>query len=470
MRPKQSERRGLDVPAGVPRGRELGRTVNYEHAVSVYGRRDLEFFTSQYNTGDELGYAAYRALKAIGGDGKSMFDQALEHGIESVSDAPAELVALFESVDNVPDWVDRSQLRRGSVAYWRHGKLVVMALAYAAIGAGFRSYGGTRSLVMSRRLIERDQVGRRLIETLRWAATSTRPGAMDRYGDGFRLTMQVRWIHAAVRYHLSRSDAWDWDDWGLVVSNVDSIYTMGSSFCEAVVVALEKAGVKITQHEKEDITAMWRYIGHVIGLPEDVNFRNWSDLRRKSGMVRILEHPADDGSRALMTSLTDYMCEEKIDGYQVLPAFIDNRLAPHQKRRLTYGLMRSWAGDDVCDELEIANSRLRYLLPAAKPLIVAYDRICRVLPHDDEIKAMRTLDAFGVATATRDGESDVADADDVVQGFVRNSARARDLFTRRAAFTRRKASRRSKSQTWGIRSTGTAVSGSAPARSSTRPR
>jgi hypothetical protein len=418
---------GVDVPTDVPPGRLLGRTVNYEQAVGIFGRPDLEFITSHYNIGDEIGYRAYAALKPLKGRGKTLFDQAVAHGIGSIENPPAELVELFESVDTVPDWVDWEQLHRGSVAYWRAGKLVVMSLAYAAIGAGFRTYGGSRPLVLSRRLIERDQVGRRLVETLRWAAESSKPEGMRRTGDGFRITMQVRWIHAAVRYHLSRNSDWDWQDWGLVVSNVDSIYTMGCLFCEAVIDALKKAGIQLSDREIEDITALWRYIGHIMGIPEDINFTNWADLKHKSAIVRMLEHPADEGCRALMKSLTDYMCEEEIEGYEVIPKIIDKRLNPDQKRTLTYGLMRSWAGDEICDQLAIPNNRLRYLLPAAKPFLSLYDRITRALPHDDEAKARHAIEAFGVATAVREGETEVADPEDVVHKLARNSSRAHEI-------------------------------------------
>ncbi|QYB00594.1 DUF2236 domain-containing protein (plasmid) [Rhodococcus sp. USK10] len=418
---------GVDVPADVPQGRFLGRTVNYEHAAGIYGRPDLEFITSHYNIGDEIGYRAYAALKPLKGRGKAMFDQAVEHGIDSVENPPAELMELFKSVDTVPDWVDWDQLHRGSVAYWRAGKIVVMTLAYAAIGAGFRTYGGSRPLVLSRRLIERDQVGRRLIETLRWAANSSKPEGMRRDNEGFRTTMEVRWIHAAVRYHLSRNDDWDWQDWGLVVSNVDSIYTMGCLFCEAVIDALEKAGIKLSDQEKEDITALWRYIGHIMGIPEDINFRDWQDLKRKSAIVKMLEHPADAGCRALMKSLTDYMCEEEIEGYEVIPKVIDKRLDADQKRTLTYGLMRAWAGDDICNQLGIPNNRLRYLVPAAKPFLALYDRITRKLPHDDEAKAWRAIEAFGVATRVREGETVVADSEDVVLKLACNSSRAHEI-------------------------------------------
>ncbi|MDB5969182.1 MAG: hypothetical protein JWQ90_1632 [Hydrocarboniphaga sp.] len=425
----QIRKAGIDVPLDLAPGRDLGRTVNYEQAVALYGKDLVNFITDHHKIGDEIGYAAYNAMLARDGNvaAKQMFDQALAKGIGSVENPPPEMVDLFSSLDNVPDWVDWDELHRGSVAYWRAGNIVVMALAYAAIGAGFRTYGGSRPLVLSRRLIERDQVGRRLIETLRWAANASKPGGMRRNGDGFRMTMNVRWIHGAVRHHLSRSDKWDWQDWGMVVANSDSVYTMGCLFCEAVVDALAKAGIKLSTREIDDVTALWRYIGHVMGIPEDINFHDWQDLRRKSEVIRLIEHPADDGCRMLMASLKDYMCEEEIEGYDVLPRFIAKRLSVEQKKTLTYGLMRSWAGDEICEQLAIPDNKLRYLLPTLRPFIMAHDKISRLLPHDDEAKAIRSIEAFGVATKLNDGETEVADADDVVRGMKKFSGRAHEI-------------------------------------------
>ena len=419
----------LDVPADLVDGSRLGRVVNYERALAVFGRGPVEHLARHYNIGDEVGYAAYLALRSVEGapgPGRKMFLQALEHGIDSVEGAPPELVTLFKAVDEVPDWVDWDQLHRGSVAYWRVGKLTVMALAYAAIGAGFRTYGGSRELVLSRRLIERDQVGRRLIETLRWAANASKPGGMRRHSDGFRMTMTVRMLHAAVRYHCSRSRHWDWNDWGISVDNVSAVYTMGTLFTEAVIDALAKGGIRLSPSERDDIVALWRYIGYVMGIPEDVNFTDWADLKEKSGIIRMLEHPADDGCRALMRSLIDYMCEEKIEGYHVLPPFVDERLTAAQKKTLTHGLMRAWAGDDICEQLAVPANRLRYLVPAARPLIRAYDVVRRRLPsYDDQAAAWRSLAEFDVAIALEDGAPEVAQADDVVDMLARNEPSAR---------------------------------------------
>jgi hypothetical protein len=425
--------RAADTPDDLPPGPKLGRTVNYDQAVGIFGRKAVDHVAAHYNLGDELGYRAYVALKEKAPKGKAneIFETAVAHGIGAVANPPQELVDLFEHLDNVPDWVDWDQLRRGSVAYWRAGKLVVMCLAYAAIGAGFRSYGGNRELVMSRRLLEPDQVGRRLIETLRWAANASKPDGMRRFSDGFRITMHVRWIHAAVRYHVSRNKNWDWNDWGISVDNTDAVYTMGTLFAESVITALDTVGVHLSTRERDDVVAMWRYIGHVMGIPDDINFTDWEDLKRKSAIIRMLEHPADDGSRALLTSLVKYMSEEKIEGFQVLPKFIDSRLTPEKKRTLTYGLMRAWAGDEICDQLHIPDNRLRYLVPAARPFVTLHDRITRkVLQHDDEANALRTLREFGVAITLHEGETEVADPDDVVRMLAKNGSRVHEIIGR----------------------------------------
>ena len=425
--------KGADTPDNLPPGHLLGRTVNYDQAIGKFGRKAVNHVASHYNIGDELGYRAYVALKerAPKGKAKEMFETAVSEGIDAVANPPQELIDLFADLDTVPEWVDWEQLRRGSVAYWRAGKLVVMCLSYAAIGAGFRSYGGNRELVMSRRLLEPDQVGRRLIETLRWAANASKPDGMHRFSDGFRITMHVRWIHAAVRYHVSRSENWDWDDWGISVDNTDAVYTMGTLFAESVIRALDTVGVHLSARERDDVVALWRYVGHVMGIPEDINFTDWEDLQRKSAIIQMLEHPADDGSRALLNSLVTYMSEEEIEGFQVLPAFVDSRLTPEKKRTLTYGLMRAWAGDEICDQLQIPNNRLRYLVPAAKPLVILQDRLVRkLLKQDDEAKALRTLQEFGVAITLHEGETEVADPDDVVRLLAKNGSRVHEIIGR----------------------------------------
>jgi len=54
-------------------------------------------------------------------DTRKLVDQALEHGIGSVPNAPAELAALFEHLDAEPDWLDWDRVERGALLARRYG-------------------------------------------------------------------------------------------------------------------------------------------------------------------------------------------------------------------------------------------------------------------------------------------------------------------------------------------------------------
>lgn len=57
--------------------------------------------------GDELMDAVVARFRETGvAEGRAILNQALDHGIGTVSNAPAELVALFNQLDNPPEWYD----------------------------------------------------------------------------------------------------------------------------------------------------------------------------------------------------------------------------------------------------------------------------------------------------------------------------------------------------------------------------
>ena len=44
------------------------------------------------------------------------------------------------------------------------------------------------------------------------------PGGLERQGEGWKLSVRVRFVHGQVRRLLSRSDDWDHDAWGTPIS------------------------------------------------------------------------------------------------------------------------------------------------------------------------------------------------------------------------------------------------------------
>ncbi len=398
-----------DVPDDLAAGQDLGRVVGLDAVKARYRPELVQTVVDHMVLGDELAYDAWNVLRTVKG-GKALFDQALEQGIDAVENPPAELVALFKQLDTVPDWVDWEQLRRGAIAMWRPGRFLPICLGYSSIGYGFSSYGGTKALNFTRLLIDEDRVGRRLFQTLHWVAEATTPDGMRRFADGFKASARVRMVHCAVRYGVSKSPKWQWNEWGLPITNTDLLFTTSKVFCANAVEAMERLGTRYTDQEREDIFALWRYIAYVMGVPDELNHVDRADCLYKNEIVVAVEHEPDEACRILLHSLIGF-ASKTTEGYQALPPWLTNRLSPQQKVVLSYGLLRYLTSDEFCDSMHIPDTKLKHLVAAASRLLALKERLARRLPHDDRKKALAVLDEVKAALSEGDGDPVVSPGD-----------------------------------------------------------
>jgi hypothetical protein len=407
-----------DAPEWLPAGHDLGRTRNLDEALTRFGPERVREITDGYVTGDDVGYEAWKALKAVEGGmavGHRMLGQALADGVDAVDGAPDELVTLFEELDTVPHWVDWAQLRRGALGYWSRGRLVPPALVYGGTaGPGAFRYGGTRPFLFAQSF-RRASAGVRLIETLRWLVAATTPDAMRRDAPGFAMTVRVRMIHAAVREFCTGSEEWDWKAWGVPVNLGDALYQGGGLFCGGAVDALERLGVRFSAREREDIFALWRYIDHVIGFG-GLNYVDERDMRAKMQVSDLLEPKPDEMCRIFMHGLIGFLCEERMD-YQLLPAALDERLSAEQKKKLTYGLLRGTVGDQLCSQLNIPNHASRHIVPVVRTAVRVAEAGRRFRRVDDEAVVAATLASFEGALRAEPGEPSVVDGEHL-QGIM----------------------------------------------------
>jgi hypothetical protein len=337
-----------------------------------------------------------------------------------VADPPAELVRLFAELDAVPDWVDWDQLNRGCIAMWRAGRFVPICLGYSSIGYGFSSYGGTKALNFTRLLIDEDRAGTRMAETLRWVAAVSTPDGMRRDGVGFKYSVRVRLVHCAVRFGISRSPKWRWNDWGMPVTNTDLFLTTSRVFCANVVEALGRLGIRYTDREKDDIFALWRYIGHVMGVPEELNFVDRQDSLTRNAIVEAVEREPDEANRILLHSLIGYSTKNT-DGYQPIPPALLNRMTQRQKIVMSYGLIRHLTGDEFCESMHIADTRFRHVVAGVGKLVACRELLTPRRTKAHTRRALATLRAVQDALAVEDAKA-IASPDEVQQAVRRNEA------------------------------------------------
>ena len=197
-----------------------------------------------------------------------LLETACSKGLDAVDDAPPELVALIESMEATPDWVDMDLVREGARA-----ERVPMATAtpFAIRGAflaTFLNQYAALPMTMTGTLSD-EAAAKRVFETASFFTATTMPGALDRDGKGFEAAAKVRLMHSMVRFHLLRSGEWDVATYGIPIPQVDQMPAglIGVFLMSAKV--LRKGRTEFTTSERAQVE-LSRYRCFLLGLPEDL--------------------------------------------------------------------------------------------------------------------------------------------------------------------------------------------------------
>lgn len=226
------------------------------------------------------------------GKAKKLFEQALEHGIDTVPNAPEELKAFFRVIDNPPAWLNMSEVRRGARAVNASGEAIhYLARDFFLMGAYLLS-GFNEPLIMTGALSK--GTGKRFAETQSWTMDIYSPDGMERFGAGFKSTVRVRMIHALVRRNLQTKAEWDFDRLGIPISQTDMLTTILTTLLLGL--GSRALGVPMTRRETDAITHHGRYAAWVMGIKEPWLFETTAEG------IRYLMHSASTQPRGEETS------------------------------------------------------------------------------------------------------------------------------------------------------------------------
>jgi hypothetical protein len=217
---------------------------------------------------DELGASLARAMRRPVGDPERVtMDQlrrAIEHGVDSVVDAPPALRAFFDHVETVPPWVDWDLIEEGARVNRRLGQNAADVLLQLSLLGGYR-FGGPTDLLLATGGLAGDMTMRRLGETQKWAIAVARSNGMRRDSEGYQLTVHVRVMHALVNESFTRQ--WDVARWGLPINQTDQAATLGL-FNGVLLLGSRALNARITRAESRAVMHLWKYIGWLVGLDD----------------------------------------------------------------------------------------------------------------------------------------------------------------------------------------------------------
>ena len=261
----------------VPERLDTGAVADDERFATMRGavarvldRPDLmETIHDATMTGDRVA-DAYAALIPEHGLGRliEMLETACAHGVDAVDDAPPELVALIESMEDTPDWVDMDLVERGA-----RSERIAMATAtpFAIRGAflaTFLNQYAALPMTMTGTLSD-EAAAKRVFETASFFTATTMPGALRRDGKGFEAAAKVRLMHSMVRFHLLNSGRWDVATYGIPIPQVDQMPAglIGVFLLSARL--LRKGQTTFTDDQKATVE-LSRYRCFLLGLPQDL--------------------------------------------------------------------------------------------------------------------------------------------------------------------------------------------------------
>ncbi len=254
-------------------------------------------------------------------------------------DAPPAVQELFVDATTRPDWLDLEFLAPAVRMFHRNTKLVLGSMVAAVLVEGF-STNISQSFFITGRL--RDQGVRRLQQNNRHMVEIFFPGGLERYGDGWKLSVRIRLVHAHVRRLLANSEDWDADAWGVPLSAAHVGFAL-TAFSARLLKHLRSLGASYTEEEAASFMATWRYSGHLMGVPDSILFRDEEEALRLFAIGNLCEPEPDAASIVLANSLVNSA---------PLVVGIDDPAERRNLAKYVYKVSRAMIGNDLADKLK----------------------------------------------------------------------------------------------------------------------
>ena len=205
-------------------------------------------------------------------------------------EAPDSLRRFMAAAVDVPDWFDEDIAMVASRAFLRNWDTVLSALVGGSIVEGFATLISKsfriRGRVLNSGVRRLKQNGLQLVEQYL-------PGGMSPMGDGWRLTLRVRLVHAQSRLLIKKSDEWNEELYGQPISAATMLLA-GSAFSGRLMQHVAALGGDFSREEREAYVHVWRYTGFLMGIPEEVLFRDEASAVRTFEVAKLCEPPPDE--------------------------------------------------------------------------------------------------------------------------------------------------------------------------------
>ena len=284
----------MNIPTDYKVGYEKARAVAPDIAAK---------YVAHTHIADPLGEAMTEDLAEFSSEeSRRLIEAAMnDEGEEALGNAPASLREFFRDAEAQPEWLDYSAFAPGVRMFHRNSQLVLAAFVAGVLIEGFTTNIAKSFLITGR---VRDQGVRRLGQNNRHMMEIFLPGGLYRDGDGWKLSVRIRIVHARLRHLLSKSEDWDTEAWGVPISAAHLGYAI-SAFSARLLKHMKTLGATYNDAEYASFMAVWRYSGYLMGIPETILFQDADEALKLYDIGHMREPDSPTESVVMAHSLVN---------------------------------------------------------------------------------------------------------------------------------------------------------------------
>ena len=275
----------------------------------------------------------------------------MEEDRKSLQDAPRLLRDFFADAPQPdPDWLDYDAFGPGVQAFQRNSVAVLSAFVTGVLIDGFATMI-SKSFVQTGRIF--DNGVWRLRQNNRHQMEIFWPGGLERYGDGWKLSVRIRFVHAQIRRLMAETEEWDLGARGIPISSAHLGYAI-ACFAARTVKHSELLGARYSTEERASFHDVWRYAGYLMGIPETILFTDESHALRIYRIGSLCEPPPTPEAIVMTNAL--------INSAPLVAGITDTEERRKLVNNVIYPVSRGLIGNQLADNLKFPKSRLPFPL------------------------------------------------------------------------------------------------------------
>jgi len=333
----------MKIPSDYKAGYEKARLVDQEAADNYIAHTWI---------GDPVMDTIVEELESLPQQKVHQFIRAgMEEDPSGLRDAPKSLRDfLVDAPQPDPDWLDHDAFGPGVRAFQRNSVAILAAFVTGVLVDGFSTLI-SKSFVQTGRIF--DNGVRRLKQNNRHQMEIFWPGGLDRKGDGWKLSVRIRIIHAQVRLLLGKTEEWQHDAWGVPISAAHLGYAV-SCFAARAVKHSESLGARYSKEERAGFHDVWRYAGHLMGIPDTILFTDETHALHMYRIGSLCEPPPTPEAIIMANAL--------INSAPLVAGIEDKDERKKLVDKIIYPVSRGLIGNELADQLRFPANRFPFPL------------------------------------------------------------------------------------------------------------